>query len=57
MSQYLMLKAFGRAVLLTALIMIFIVVLWHYTFLTLSVLVIAWISLMLRLDPPEYWDR
>jgi len=57
MTQDIMLKAFGRAVLLAFLIIIFMAALWHYTVLTLAILVIAWVSLMLQLDPPEYWDR
>jgi len=57
MTQDIMLKALGRAILLASLIIVFIALLWNYTLLTLALLVIAWISLMLQLDPPEYWDR
>ena len=57
MTQELALKAFLRAFMVTLVIIVFMVVLWHYTLITLSALVIAWLSLMVQLDPPAYWDR
>jgi uncharacterized membrane protein len=56
MTQILMLKAFMRAFILTLLAVVFIVVLWHYTLITITLLAISWFSLMLQLDPPEHWD-
>jgi len=57
MTQELALKAFLRAFMVTLVIIVFMVVLWHYTLITLSALVIAWLALMVQLDPPAYWDR
>lgn len=57
MTQVFMLRAFIRAFILTFLVAVFVAVLWHYTLITIALLVIAWFALMLQLDPPQYWDN
>lgn len=56
MTQILMLRAFVRALILTCLVAVFVLVLWHYTLVTLTLLATAWFALMLHLDPPARWD-
>ena len=56
MTQDFVLKTFGRAFLLAFIIIVFVAALWHYTLVTLALLVIAWFNLMLQVDPPERWD-
>jgi hypothetical protein len=57
MTHYLMIKAFGRALFITLLLVVLCLALWHYTIITLIVLVVGWLTFMFYIDPPEDWDR
>ncbi|MDB5007286.1 MAG: hypothetical protein JWQ84_2249 [Mucilaginibacter sp.] len=56
MGQELMIKAFGRSALITLILIFLFEALWHYTIITVIVLVFAWLFLMFYMDPPEDWD-
>jgi hypothetical protein len=56
MTQYLMIKAFGRALFVTILLIAVAAALWFYTLITIIVIVLGWLFLMFYTDPPENWD-
>jgi hypothetical protein len=56
MTQYLLIKAFGRALFIASLLLILFYSLWHYTVITLIVLFVGWLTLMFYIDPPEKWE-
>ena len=51
-----MLKAFGRAVFVTLIIVLLGAALWYHPIITLIILLVAWLSFMFYVDPPEKWD-
>lgn len=51
-----MIKALGRAALITTILIMIGIALWHYTIITLIVLVLGWLTIMFYTDPPENWD-
>ncbi|MHB8209249.1 hypothetical protein [Mucilaginibacter sp.] len=57
MTQYRMIKAFGRALFITFLLVSILAALWHYTIATIVVLLVGWLTFMFYMDPPEDWDR
>ena len=56
MTQYLMIKAFGRALLVTLVLITIGAALWFYTLVTIILIVLGWLWLMFYTDPPENWD-
>jgi len=51
-----MLKAFGRALIVTLILILLAVALWYHPMITLTVLAIGWLTFMFYVDPPEKWD-
>jgi hypothetical protein len=51
-----MIKALGRAALITTIFIIIGMALWYYTIITLIVLTLGWLTIMFYTDPPENWD-
>lgn len=51
-----MLKAFGRAVIVTCILFLLCAALWYHPIITVIVLVLAWLTFMFYVDPPEKWD-
>jgi len=48
-----MLKAFGRAVLITLILILMGFAIWYHPIITVILIVIAWLTFMFYTDPPE----
>ncbi len=57
MSGNIMLKAIGRSAFITLLLVLLVYGLWHYTIITIIVIIFAWLGIMFYTDPPEDWDK
>jgi hypothetical protein len=56
-SRYkMMVKAFGRALFVTLILILMGAGLWYHPIITLIVLLAGWLTFMLYVDPPEKWD-
>jgi hypothetical protein len=51
-----MLKAFGRAVLVTFILVLSGAALWYHPIITVVIIIVGWLSFMFYTDPPENWD-
>jgi len=51
-----MLKAFGRALLITLILVLIGFAIWYHPIITIIIIVIAWLTFMFYIDPPEKWD-
>ena len=51
-----MLKAFGRAVFVTGILVLIATALWFHPIITIIVMIVAWLTFMFFVDPPEKWD-
>jgi len=51
-----MLKAFGRAVFITAILFLAFTAIWYHPIITIVVIFVGWLTFMLFVDPPENWS-
>jgi len=51
-----MLKAFGRALFITLILILVGFSFWYHPIITIIIIVIAWLTFMFFTDPPEKWD-
>lgn len=57
MGGNIMLKAIGRATLVTLIIVLIGFGFWNHTIITIVLVIFAWLVIMFYTDPPEDWDR
>jgi protein-S-isoprenylcysteine O-methyltransferase Ste14 len=51
-----MLRAFGRALLVTLILVLIGAALWYHPVITIIIILVGWLTFMFYTDPPEHWD-